>query len=116
MTDTRAAFEASMRERGWGDYELLREQDDDGAEVYCIHDARLAWAAWQAGFKHESEQSCKLADALTALLGDTQHAKHPSCTDGGYCPVRDAREALAAFIDRTEGAGCAAAIRARSQP
>jgi hypothetical protein len=104
MTDTRAAFEASMRERGWGDYELLREQDDDGAEVYCIHDARLAWGVWQAAIKHERAEASKLADALMALLADTQHAKHPSCTDGGYCPVRDAREALEAFNSRIGGA------------
>ena len=48
----------------------------------------------------ERSESRKLADALMALLGDTQHAKHPSCTDGGYCPVRDAREALEAFQGR----------------
>ena len=58
---------------------------------------------WEAAVKHEREQSSKLADALMHLLGDTQHAKHPSCTDGGYCPVRDAREALAAFTKRIEG-------------
>ena len=53
----------------------------------------------------ERERSNKLADALQELLADTQHAQHPSCEDGGYCPVRDAREALEEF----------AAIRARSQ-
>lgn len=58
----------------------------------------------QAAIKHERAEATKLADALMALLGDTQHAKHPSCTDGGYCPVRDAREALEAFNSRIGGA------------
>ena len=70
--------------------------------------------SWGEAVRQEREQACKLADALMELLRDTQHAKHPSCTDGGYCPVRDAREALDAFTNRIEGTG-AAAIRARSE-
>ena len=58
-----------------------------------------------AAIKLERAEASRLADALMELLRDTQHAKHPSCTDGGYCPVRDAREALDAFTNRTEGTG-----------
>jgi hypothetical protein len=65
----------------------------------------LMCMAWEASARLERERSNKLADALQELLADTQHAQHPSCEDGGYCPVRDAREALEEF----------AAIRARSQ-
>jgi hypothetical protein len=35
------------------------------------------------------------ADALMRLLDDTQHKEHEDCEDGGYCPVRDARQTLA---------------------
>ena len=35
----------------------------------------------------------KVRDALFELLEDTQHLNHPDC-EVGYCPVRDARQAL----------------------
>ena len=42
------------------------------------------------------ENAKRGADALARLLDDTQHAEHPDCEDG-YCPVKDARSALAAL-------------------
>jgi hypothetical protein len=47
----------------------------------------------------------KLADALMALLAETEHKTHASCTDGGYCPVRDARLALGAWQDAIASKG-----------
>jgi len=54
------------------------------------------------------EDAIKLGDALRALLEDSQHKSHADCEDGGYCPVRDAREALRewdAAIDSSRGKG-----------
>ena len=69
---------------------------------YISDTTNRLWLAWQAAIKQEREQSYKLADALQELLSDAQQAKHESCTDGGYCPVRDAREALEGFRARSE--------------
>ena len=52
--------------------------------------------AWKASRALAMEEARKLADVLKELLNDTQHLKHKSCAKG-YCPVRDAREALEAF-------------------
>ena len=41
----RAAFEAEMRQRGWGGYEL---DWDVELQEYDCHDTRLAWSVWQA--------------------------------------------------------------------
>jgi adenine-specific DNA glycosylase len=76
-----------------------------GDDVSWGYDAEDMRAYAEEAVRLERERSNKLADALQELLADTQHAQHPSCEDGGYCPVRDAREALEEF----------AAIRARSQ-
>ena len=38
----------------------------------------------------------RLVLAMQALLDDTQHANHPDC-EGGPCPVREARQAIARF-------------------
>jgi hypothetical protein len=76
------------------------EPSDDAKAALFNADQMRAYA--EAAIKQEREQSYKLADALEELLSDTQHAKHESCTDGGYCPVRDAREALEGFRARSE--------------
>lgn len=47
--------------------------------------------------EHARRVAYPLADALQALVEDSQHANHADCEDGGYCPVRDARLALAEF-------------------
>jgi hypothetical protein len=95
--------------------EILKLARECGASVeqwmttiprpFAVHFELEALAKFVAAIRSdERAESSKLADALMALLGDTQHAKHPSCTDGGYCPVRDAREALEAFNSRIGGA------------
>ena len=70
----------------------------DGGDT-PIFTADQVRAAYEQGRGEFQQQANKLADALMELLRDTQHAEHPSCTDGGYCPVRDAREALANYDD-----------------
>jgi len=94
-----------------GEYGFART--DGASEIERIHRWELlidgiklyAGSYAEEAVRLERERSNKLADALQELLADTQHAQHPSCEDGGYCPVRDAREALEEFD----------AIRARSQ-
>lgn len=71
---------------------LCREHQIDATPM-----ARLCELFWVAGSRKALEEADKLADALMDLLEDSQHAEHEDCEDGGYCPVRDGRRALARY-------------------
>ena len=72
--------------------------------------AAHAWnrvADWQSTARAANwlppEEVAKLREALRDLLNDTQHSNHANCDDGP-CPVREAREVLAAIdAARTKG-------------
>lgn len=86
-----------------GDFvrELLADFDNTSMlfAVSCNHQGFRELHAKAAERDALMAEASKLADALMALLAETEHKTHASCTDGGYCPVRDARLALGAWQD-----------------
>lgn len=105
---------ASLREKAsmpWSDAEqlALKEAGIDDSEIdELIGECGYAGLSSLLTTEDELRQftrsvlvlvvlACKLSDATRELLDDTQHANHKDCEDGGFCPVRDTREALRLF-------------------
>lgn len=63
-------------------------------------ESQLTAYDWQSTASSEGwlppEEVEKLREALRNLLNDTQHRAHAGC-EAGPCPVREAREVLAAI-------------------
>lgn len=93
-----------MNNRNREEFEKWISQDMQGAPLERENGAYLApclnriWRTWQARqFEIDSAnaENERLRYALKNLLDDTQHKEHEDC-ESGPCPVREAREALAA--------------------
>jgi hypothetical protein len=94
MTDTRAAFETWYS--GDGKYPKAIRRDDDGDGYHLMH-AQSSWAAWEAAIKHERSECAKVCEDMAGTMSM-------------FANVKDAK------MHNNAIAGCAAAIRARSQP